>query len=189
VCARPRGSRSGVYGGRGADARSSPAVATEARQAIEAAGLAGRCKAVGGEERGLFGSTACADAVAVEGWRIDCVVNLDMVAFQKADRPRLVRVEYDQGNRNPGNDAAAKAFGLQMAQVAADYTTLEIEHTDIWSSDYMPFEAKGFACIGVYEGGENPGYHKTTDTPDVLDLGHVSEIAKMVLATIYSIAR
>ena len=72
-------------------------------------------------------------------------------------------MEYDQGNRHPGNDAAARAYGLLMAQAAADYTTLEVEHTDIWNSDYMPFEAKGYACIGAYEGGENPYYHKSTD--------------------------
>jgi Zn-dependent M28 family amino/carboxypeptidase len=145
--------------------------------------------AFGGEEQGLFGSAACAEIAATEGWRIDVVLNLDMIAYQDAQRPEVVKVEYDQGNRNPGNDAAAKAFGLLMAQAAADYTHLAVEHTDIWNSDYMPFEAKGYACIGVYEGGENPGYHKTTDTPAVLDMNHLAEVAKMVVATVYLIAR
>jgi FMN phosphatase YigB (HAD superfamily) len=144
--------------------------------------------AFGGEEQGLHGSTACAAIAAAEGWRIDCVVNLDMIAFQQAGQPHLVRVEYDQGNLDPGNDAAAKAFGLQMAQIARDYTSLEVEHTDIWNSDYMPFEAQGYACIGVYEAGENPGYHKTTDTLDVLDMGHLAEVTRMVLATVYTMA-
>lgn len=145
--------------------------------------------AFGGEEQGLFGSTACADVAAAEQWRIDVVINLDMVAFQDPARPNLVRVEYDQGNRHPGNDPAAKAFGLLMAQAAADYTNLAVEHTDIWNSDYMPFEAKGYAAIGVYEGGENPNYHKTTDTAATVNLDHLAEVSKMVLATAYSIAR
>jgi Zn-dependent M28 family amino/carboxypeptidase len=145
--------------------------------------------AFGGEEQGLFGSAACAEVAAAEHWRIDVVLNLDMVAYQNPDRPNLVRVEYDQGNRNPGNDAAAKAFGLLMAQAAADYTNLAIEHTDIWNSDYMPFEAKGYACIGVYEGGDNPGYHKTTDTAAVLNMNHLAEVAKLVVATGSLIAR
>ncbi len=144
--------------------------------------------AFGGEEQGLLGSTACAEVAAAERWRIDVVVNLDMVAYQDPGRPHLVIVEYDQGNRNPGNDAAAKAFGLLMAQAAADHTNLSIEHTDIWNSDYMPFEAKGYACIGVYEGSENPDYHKTTDTVDVLDMDHLAQVAKMVVATLYRIA-
>ena len=145
--------------------------------------------AFGGEEQGLFGSTACAAVAAAEQWRIDVVINLDMVAFQDPARPDLVRVEYDQGNRHPGNDPAAKAFGLLMAQAAADYTNLAVEHTDIWNSDYMPFEAKGYAAVGVYEGGENPHYHKTTDTADTVNLDHLAEISKMALATVYSIAR
>lgn len=74
-----------------------------------------------------------------------------------------------------------------MAQAAADYTSLAIEHTDIWNSDYMPFEAKGYVCIGVYEGGENPHYHKTTDTAETVNLNHLAEVSKMVLATVYSI--
>jgi hypothetical protein len=41
----------------------------------------------------------------------------------------------------------------------------------------------------VYEGGENPGYHKTTDTPAVLGINHLAEVAKMVVATVYLIAR
>ena len=145
--------------------------------------------AFGGEEQGLFGSTACADVAAAERWAIDVVINLDMVAFQDPARPNLARVEYDQGNHHPGNDPAAKAFGLLMAQAAADYTNLAIEHTDIWNSDYMPFEAKGYACIGVYEGGENPHYHKTTDTAATVNPSHLAEVSKMVLATVYSITR
>jgi hypothetical protein len=104
-------------------------------------------------------------------------------------RAGRVIVEYDQGNRHPGNDAAAKAFGLLMAQAALDHTALRVEHSDIWSSDYMPFEAKGYACIGAYEGGENPHYHKTTDRPEHVDLDYVTEVAKMVLATILIVAR
>ena len=53
----------------------------------------------------------------------------------------------------------------------------------------MPFEAKGYAAIGVYEGGENPNYHKTTDTAATLNPDHLAEVSKMVLATVYSIAR
>jgi hypothetical protein len=41
----------------------------------------------------------------------------------------------------------------------------------------------------VYEGGENPGYHKTTDTAEALDMHHLAEVAKMVVATVYLIAR
>jgi hypothetical protein len=41
---------------------------------------------------------------------------------------------------------------LLMAQLSADYTDMTVEHTDIWSSEH--FEAKGFPCIGLYDGAD-----------------------------------
>jgi Zn-dependent M28 family amino/carboxypeptidase len=145
--------------------------------------------AFGGEEQGLWGSTACAEMAARENWPIDVVINLDMIAYRAAAQSMRVVVEYDQGNKHPGNDAAAKAYGLLMAQAAADYTSLEVEHTDIWNSDYMPFEAKGFACIGAYEADENPFYHKASDTLAKIDLSYLKEVVKMILATILIVAK
>ncbi len=70
-----------------------------------------------------------------------------------------------------------------MAQMAADYTSLIVEHTDISNSDYMPFEAKGYPCIGVYEAGHNPANHGSADTMADLDMNHLGEITRMVLTT------
>ena len=139
--------------------------------------------AFGGEEQGLFGSAACAEVAAREAWPIDVVINMDMIGYKAPGSASRITVEYDHGNRHPGNDAAAKAFGLLMAQAARDYTSLEPVHTDIWSSDYIPFEAKGFACIGAYDADENPHYHRTTDVASTLDFAHLVEVVRMVLAT------
>lgn len=143
--------------------------------------------AFGGEEQGLFGSAHCADVARAEQWPIELVINMDMVGFPNGTPANRVVVEFDQGNRNPQNDAASKAFGLLMAQAAADYTSLAVEHTDIWNSDYMPFEANGLACIGAYEGGENPFYHQSTDLPAKVDLGYLQDVVRMVLATVMTI--
>ena len=140
--------------------------------------------AFGGEEQGLFGSTACADVAEREGWPIALVLNLDMIGYRQPGAAARVTVEYDHGNRHPGNDAAAKAFGLTMAQAARDYTPLAVRHSDIWSSDYMPFEAKGYACIGAYDADENPRYHTSGDVPATLDYAHLADVVRMVLATI-----
>jgi len=144
--------------------------------------------AFGGEEQGLFGSTACAKIASQKKWAIDVVINLDMVSYKSASAPPKIIVEYDQGNRDPGNDAAAKAYGLMMAQAAADYTSLQTEHTDIWNSDYLPFEARGYACIGAYNAEDNPFYHRSTDTVGTIDFAHLAEVVKMTLATIVMIA-
>ncbi|QHT65331.1 M20/M25/M40 family metallo-hydrolase [Rhodocytophaga rosea] len=138
----------------------------------------------GGEEQGLYGSAACAEKASQEKWPIDVVINLDMISYKQTGALSKIIVEYDQGNKNSNNDAAAKAFGLTMAQAATDYTSLEVAHTDIWNSDYIPFEAKGFACIGAYNATDNPFYHKVSDTIDKIDITHLAEVVKMVAATI-----
>lgn len=141
--------------------------------------------AFGGEEQGLHGSRALAAFAQAEGWMIDVVVNLDMVGFSDPAVPNVVAVEYDQGNKVTGNDAAAKAFGLTMAQVAADYTALAVVHTDIYSSDYMPFEAKGYPCIGLYDNGaDHPFYHSTGDTVTLVDTARLVAVTRMVCAFI-----
>ncbi len=145
--------------------------------------------AFGGEEQGLFGSQAVADLAASERWAIDVMLNLDMVAHVDQARPTNIVVEYDQGNADPRNDAAAKAFGLQMAQLVADYTSMTVEHTNIWSSDYMPFEAKGYPCIGLYDGGADaPFYHSTNDTMAAVNLPRLTEVAGLVCAFVASVA-
>jgi Zn-dependent M28 family amino/carboxypeptidase len=68
--------------------------------------------AFGGEEQGLFGSAACAEIAARDKWPIDVVINMDMIGYKAAGSAPRITVEYDHGNRNPGNDAAAKAYGL-----------------------------------------------------------------------------
>lgn len=143
----------------------------------------------GGEEQGLFGSSRCAEIAAAEDWKIDVIINLDMISFNSPGEPSRIIVEFDQGNKIAANDADAEKYGAVMAQAAADYTSLEVSHTDIWNSDYIPFEAKGYVCIGAFNSSENPFYHKTTDTIDKIDFPHFTEAVKMVLATIVSIGK
>ena len=149
------------------DNASGIAAMLEAARVLRTTALGGSVMyaAFGGEEQGLWGSRAAADAAAAEGWPIGLVINLDMVGYVNPAKADTIIVEFDQGNAKPGNDLPAQAFAFQMAQVVSDYTGLAVEHTDIWNSDYMPFEAKGFPCIGLYdEGADAAFYHRTTDT-------------------------
>jgi hypothetical protein len=145
--------------------------------------------AFAGEEQGLFGSKTVASLAAKEKWPIDVYVNLDMVGHVDPVRPTNIMVEYDQGNSSPLNDPAAKAFGLQMAQHAADYTKLTVEHTDIWSSDYMPFEATGVPCIGLYDGAADaPFYHSIDDTVENVDVARMAAVCAMLCAFVATAA-
>jgi hypothetical protein len=145
--------------------------------------------AFGGEELCLCGSDACAEIAARDHWPIELVINLDMVAYDlNPGGVARVVVEYDQNNTHTGNDAAAKAFGLAMGQAVIDYTTLQVDYANISDSDYMPFEAKGYACIGLYEGVGSPYYHCSTDVPAHADVTYLGEVVKAVLATILILA-
>jgi len=137
-----------------------------------------------GEEQDLIGSTACAEIAARDGWPIELVINLDMVGWHPPNADAPIVIEYDQGNEAQGNDAAARHFAEMSAQMAAAYTTLNSEHTDIWDSDYMPFEAQGFPCIGFYDNGaDSAEYHSTADVPDLVDYGRLEQVARLLAAT------
>lgn len=135
-----------------------------------------------GEEQGLWGSTAYAAELQNAGEPVHRLINLDMVGRPPADGS--VTIERDLGNAVPGNDAASLAFGDVMAQAAADYTPLPVRLGPIYSSDYMPFEARGAVTVGAYEGEGNPHYHRTTDEPATLDYTYLTHVTKLVLATV-----
>lgn len=150
------------------------------------AGLSGGrglvCVAFAGEEQGFLGSQACADLAAAQGWRIDLMLNLDMLGSGEAPPNRLM-IEFDQGNARADNDAEARRLGLRAATLAARHTTLEIQQSDIWGSDYMPFEAAGFPCLGLYDdGAEGNHYHSTTDTPAQVDFERLKQAARLAVA-------
>ncbi|NTW83610.1 MAG: M20/M25/M40 family metallo-hydrolase [Chlorobiaceae bacterium] len=138
--------------------------------------------AFSGEEQGMWGSTAYAQYVMDNAVNIKRVINLDMIGY--APTGSSIYVEQDMGNMQASNDAASQQFASVMAQMGADYTDLEVSFGNIYSSDYMPFEARGYVCIGVYEKIENPNYHTSNDTPEKVNYSFISRVAKMVLATL-----
>lgn len=159
----------------------------EAYRILSGAGLNKSIVAVAfaGEEQGLFGSAALAEFARAAGWPIEMMVNLDMLGWRPPDPDAPMIVEYDMGNAVADNDAASAAFGRLMAEVAAQYTTLNTAHTDIWSSDYMPFEAAGFPAMGLYDGGvESPRYGSSRDIPDVVDFDRLAQATRMVVAAV-----
>ncbi len=143
------------------------------------------CVALSGEEQGLLGAAACADIAAQEGWPIALMLNLDMLGWQPPRTNAPLVIEYDQGNVTPANDARARTFGLRAAVLAAEHTTLSTTHTDIWASDYMPFEARGFPAIGLFDGGtDGSHYHTTSDTPDTVDYQRLEQATRLALAIV-----
>ena len=142
-----------------------------------------------GEEQDLLGSRACAERAAQDGWPIALMVNLDMVGLRPPTPDFPLVIEYDQGNVRPSNDAPARAYGEAAADLAAAHTTLVTSHTDIWDSDYMPFEAEGFTCIGFYDGGaDSDEYHTTGDVIELVDFARLEQVTRLLVATVSAAA-
>ncbi len=85
------------------------------------------------------------------------------------------------------NNEPSTMFGEKMEQNAKDYTDLDIEFDPIALSDYMPFEAREYVCIGGYDGSavsQNSHYHSNTDVPSNLNMTFLESVIKMVLSFI-----
>ena len=142
-----------------------------------------------GEEQGLIGSARCAAVATQQRWPIELMVNVDMLGYRPPDPSAPLFIEYDQGNATPANNAAAAAYGQMAVALAAQHMTLATAQTDIWDSDYMPFEAAGVPCIGFYDGGANgPDYHTSTDTPDRVDFDRLEQATRLLVATVATAA-
>jgi len=145
--------------------------------------------AFGGEEQDLLGSTAFVENAQRAGWRIDLMVNLDMLGLAPRNPRDPIVIEYDQGNAVASNNAAAREYGLLAAQLAAVHSTLSTVHTDIWDTDYMPFEAAGYPSIGFYDNGADaPEYHTSNDTMATMDFDRLEQVARIVVATLATTA-
>jgi len=137
-----------------------------------------------GEEQGLWGSTAYAQYLQANNIKIHRLINLDEVGYPPVDSSIIV--ERDIGNETSENDLLSQSFGNLMAQMATDYTNTPVKFGPIYASDYMPFEARGYVVIGLYEGEGNPNYHHSSDAPGTLDYLYVADAARITLATLLS---
>ena len=141
-----------------------------------------------GEEQGQWGSKNYARYLNNSNLNstIDIYINLDMVGYSSTNESNKVILEYDVGNKYLQNDEYSKTIALFIKQTALNYTNSEAILSKLGNSDFIPFDALGHTVIGIHDGGSenNPHYHKSSDTPDTLNIKYLTSITKMVLATI-----
>ena len=142
-----------------------------------------------GEEQGLWGSKNYVEYIDKNNRTktIDLYINFDMLGYTPSNETKnKVILEYDVGNKYVQNDNYSKTIALFIKQIASNYTNLEAILSKLENSDFIPFEAFGHTVIGIHDGGvtKNPNYHKSSDTPDTLNIKYLTSITKMVLATI-----
>jgi Zn-dependent M28 family amino/carboxypeptidase len=148
-----------------------------------------------GEEQGLWGSTHYARHVKDKGINFHTIVNMDMCGepgFLPSKTTANIDIDDGQTGIVSTNNEASKNFGLSMQGLANTYTSIDTLFDPIDASDYMPFEARGYVCIGAYDGSAvsaNSHYHDKSDTFENLDFSFLSEVTKMVLAFVLTEAR
>lgn len=148
-----------------------------------------------GEEQGFWGSKHYAQYIKDNRMDLHAVVNMDMCGEPGyLATLKTANIDIDDGGTgqvSTNNEGSIK-FGGKMKAVAEAYTTLKTEFDPIDASDYMPFEARGYVCVGAYDGSAKPNnshYHSNTDVISNLDFGFLSEVTKMVLGFILTEAK
>lgn len=141
-----------------------------------------------GEEQGLWGSEHYVKYIDKNNRTktIDLYINFDMLGYTLSNETNKVVLEYDIGNKHVQNDKQSKTIGQFTKEIGSNYTNLEAVLSKLENSDFLSFEALGLTVIGIHDGGvtKNPHYHKSSDTPNTLNIEYLTSITKMVLATI-----
>ena len=150
-----------------------------------------------GEEQGLWGSQAYANAVT--SWAgVIGVVNVDMIGYDgNADRCLELHVGTLPASNIIGNCFvdSIEAYNLDLKY---DYLTT----TAIRASDHASFWSRGIGAIEVLENyrddgiatgcigrDPSPNYHQASDTFSNLTLPYSFDVARAALATTFSLAR
>ena len=132
----------------------------------------------GGEEQGLHGSQQyVASLVQADRIRIDCVINMDMIATLNTSA-LTVLLEGATVSQVLIND---------LSNAAHDYTSLTVQTSfNPFASDHVPFINASLPAVLAIEGSDsaNHNIHTANDTLDHIHYGLASEILKMNVALI-----
>jgi Zn-dependent M28 family amino/carboxypeptidase len=111
-------------------------------------------------------------------------VNLDMVGRPIDPGKRQIVVEHDPGLRVLTNDEASRSWANRLA-AQVELAGLKVKEGPIFGSDYIPFEAAGYPCVGLFDGAdEQPFYHTGDDRPEAVDTGYTARAAGAVIGLI-----
>jgi hypothetical protein len=150
--------------------------------------------ALAGEEQGLVGAKLHAQRATTEGWRIDAVLNNDIVGNSHggagaADGDR-VRV-FSEGPE----DSASRAVARYVRQAAARYLpghgVVLVARADRFGrgGDHTSFNQHGFAAVRFTEANEQyERQHTVADTPDGVDRAYLQRNARVNAAALATLA-
>ena len=144
-----------------------------------------------GEEQGLYGSSHYANNVAyqsgVKKLDIKLVFNLDQIGGKLGNTNTKIICERDTGGQS-GNNASSNTITQQLATCTALYSPLQTSISNAYSSDYMPFEQKGYVITGFYEYTRSYTEHTVNDTFANVDPVYVFKVGKAAVGAMQHFA-
>ncbi len=139
-----------------------------------------------GEEDGLLGSKHYVEQMKIPtDSQLLMVLNLDQLGGSKGSNENLkIKTEYDQNPFPSANDSASLAITKFIGNCLKLYSNLEPVLDRAYSSDYIPFENKGYVITGLYQYSHYPQYHSENDLIIHMDTLALMEIAKGSVAAL-----
>jgi hypothetical protein len=146
-----------------------------------------------GEEQGLLGSDRYARKLAEAGDNVVAVYNMDMIAWDIRNKPKL-RI-YTRGKRNPGYEGdmvIANTFVDVVDTYALDTVLIpEITpHGELWEghwSDHASFWDEGFSAVCAIESDtsdyNSKNYHTVNDTISTLNFTYLTNYIRASVGT------
>lgn len=144
-----------------------------------------------GEEQGLIGSYHYANNIAYQGTTrmldIKLVFNIDQVGGQLGNTNNTIVCEKDIAGV-PGNNAASATITQELATCTGLYSPLQTSISNAYSSDYIPFENKGYTITGFYEYIRSENEHSTNDNFSNIDPVYVFNVGKAAVGALQHFA-
>lgn len=136
-----------------------------------------------GEEQGLYGSAAYADAVHNLGEDVAGVINLDMIAHNTPGS--ATTMELHTRDENAGDLRLANLFSDVIAAYQLDLTPITLPDSES-ASDHYSFWENGYPAILAIEDWEDhaPNYHKSEDHLEELDLAYFTSMVKAAVGAL-----
>jgi len=180
------------------DDGSGTAVVLEAARVLAGSGVAFDATLVfvafAGEEQGLVGATLHAARAVQEGWRIDALLNNDIVGGSRGGAgvsdAGQVRV-FSQPPEDSPSRQIARYVCRQAARYQPGHTVTLIARADRFGrgGDHTPFNQQGFAAVRITEARENYArQHTVDDTPDGVDAAYLLRNVRVNIAALASLA-
>lgn len=144
-----------------------------------------------GEEQGLVGSNHYVNNVAYQNGNkvldIKLVLNIDQVGGLIGNNNNTINCERDEGGVS-SNNAISNTLTQELMTYTTLYSPLQTNLSHAYSSDYMPFEAKGYTITGFYETVQSNNEHTVSDTFANLDPVYVFNVGKAAVGALQHFA-